>query len=340
MRKVQHSETNSFLRVERMIRAILPRSVKVETDKGDNRADLLIDSKPIKTKWIGEGTLADARRVLALRRRQRPDIVLARRLSPGARYLLSKSNIGWADETGAVEIHMDTIIISRDGVPLKTAERPAKWTPAVIAVAEALLCDTKATISAAQETTGLSTGSCTHALRVLTQLELLTAGAKRGPQSGRQIADLDRFLAAYTAAVEAQPTPVSLQVGAIERDLLTGIITTGKKWRKARIAWAATGVAAAAVLAPYLTSVTTAEVYIDADSFVELEAIAANAGLRPIEGGRLTLRPFPTVTVRQLSQAVNGLQVAPWPRVYADLCATGVRGEEAAEHLREVINAN
>ncbi|MGD0836257.1 MAG: hypothetical protein ABSB49_06400, partial [Polyangia bacterium] len=26
-----------------------------------------------------------------------------------------------------------------------------------------------------------------------------------------------------------------------------------------------------------------------------------------------------------------------WPRVYADLRHTGVRGEEAAEHLREIV---
>lgn len=28
----------------------------------------------------------------------------------------------------------------------------------------------------------------------------------------------------------------------------------------------------------------------------------------------------------------------PWPRVYVDLPAEGVRGEEAAEHLREVMH--
>jgi hypothetical protein len=59
----------------------------------------------------------------------------------------------------------------------------------------------------------------------------------------------------------------------------------------------------------------------------------------PIEGGRLTLRPFPTVAVRRLAETIDGLRVAPWPRVYVDLLSAGVRGEEAAEHLREVIHA-
>jgi hypothetical protein len=94
------------------------------------------------------------------------------------------------------------------------------------------------------------------------------------------------------------------------------------------------------VLAPYLTLFSTAAVYVDADSVLGLEAAAQAAGLRPIEGGRVTLRPFPTVTTRRLAGEEGGLRVAPWPRVYADLRETGVRGEEAAEHLREVMRGD
>lgn len=39
---------------------------------------------------------------------------------------------------------------------------------------------------------------------------------------------------------------------------------------------------------------------------------------------------------QRLSTPVGDLRVAPWPRVYADLRVSGVRGEEAAEHLFEV----
>ncbi len=111
----------------------------------------------------------------------------------------------------------------------------------------------------------------------------------------------------------------------------------GKRWDRARVAWAATGTVAAHVIAPYLTWVSSGDVYVGADTIAGLEAAATRVDLRPIEGGRLTLRPFPTVTARSLADVKEGLRVAPWPRVYADLRGVGVRGEEAAEHLREVF---
>ena len=81
-----------------------------------------------------------------------------------------------------------------------------------------------------------------------------------------------------------------------------------------------------------------ADVYVDANTILGLEAAAGAVDLRPIEGGRLTIRPFPSVTARRMATRVDGLMVAPWPRVFADVRTVGVRGEEAAEHLREVMH--
>ena len=79
-------------------------------------------------------------------------------------------------------------------------------------------------------------------------------------------------------------------------------------------------------------------VYVDALTLATLATAAHAAGLTLIEGGRLQLRPFPSPITRRLSAKVGpGLRSVPWPRAYADLRDTGVRGEEAAEHLREVM---
>lgn len=42
-------------------------------------------------------------------------------------------------------------------------------------------------------------------------------------------------------------------------------------------------------------------------------------------------------TSDSIATRVKDLRAAPWPRVLVDLARLGVRGEEAAEHLREVV---
>ena len=325
-------------RAKEAVLAVLPRAVKAGKAPKDGAANLIVAGVPLQIKWAGEGWLGDVQALLAGGGR-RPDIVVARRMSPGAREALSKAGIGWVDETGAAEIAAGSVVVSRTGRSQPPAEKPKRWTPAALAVAEALLCGTRATVAATQEATGLSAGSCTSALRVLTDLGLLVAEAGRGRGSARRIADLDQFLKRYATAAATMLTPTSLQVGVTWRDVVTGLAETGRRWDKQGIVWAATGAVAASVIAPYLTSINSAEVFVDADSILGLEAVAARAGVRPIEGGRVTLRPFPTVTARRLAEQVDGLRVVPWSRAYVDLRAAGVRGEEAAEHLWAVKHA-
>lgn len=199
------------------------------------------------------------------------------------------------------------------------------------------MCGTEATVSRTREATGLSTGSCTNGLRALTELGLLDADAVRGRRAGRRVRDARALLAAYAEAAETLRPTERLTVGVIWRDPVASLIETGRAWTRRGIGWCATGAAAAAVLAPHLTAIGSTEVYVETGTLAGLAAAAADVGLRPIEGGRLTLRPMPTRGVLRLTSEVVGLQVAPWPRVFVDLRAVGVRGEAAAEHLWEVM---
>jgi hypothetical protein len=123
------------------------------------------------------------------------------------------------------------------------------------------------------------------------------------------------------------------------RDPFATITHLGAIWERAGISWAATGALAAAVMAPHLSDISAGELYVSAGGQPELRNAARVAKLEPVEGGRLLLRPFPTLTAQRLTTEDQGLSLAPWPRVYADLRHTGVRGEEAAEHLRELQRA-
>jgi hypothetical protein len=131
---------------------------------------------------------------------------------------------------------------------------------------------------------------------------------------------------------------VRLEVGVTWRDLAAGARSVMRQWAKVSTESAVSGPLAAKLLAPYLTTVSTVDVYVSADTILGLQAAAATAGLKPIEGGRLVLRPFPTVTANRLATDIDGLRVAPWPRVYVDLLHAGVRGEDAAEHLKDTIS--
>ena len=333
----KHPPTHS--RAERAFLDVLPPAARVETvsdpSNPDFGIDLVIGGRAIQLEWVGEGNLGDIRRLLD--GPQRPDIVVGRCLSPGARDALAKAGVSWVDESGAAEVALGTIIVSKTGHSASSPPPPPRWTPAALAVAESLLCGTEATVSRTREATGLSTGSCTTALRSLTELGLLEAGAARGRNAGRRVNDANALLMAYATASVALRPSASLQIGVIWRDPLAGLIETGQRWTSSHVGWCATGAAAAAVLAPYLTAIGATEVYVDVETLAGLEAVATDAGLRPIEGGRLTLRPMPTQGVRRLATEVGGLRVAPWPRVYIDLRTIGVRGEEAAEHMLEVV---
>lgn len=315
---------------------VLPRSVRLASGKGNR---VLVNGAPLRMEWVGRGWLSDIRPILDTLP-EKPDIVAARRMSPGARDALAKAGIGWVDETGAAEIAHGTIVVSREGRAQTAEQSLPHWTPSVLGVAEAILCGTTATVAAMREATDLSTGSCANALRFLTTEGLLTTDAERGPRSARHIVDAGRLLDAYAAAAAAAaPTQPSVQVGVVWNDPVAGLARVGAKWDALGRRWACTGAAAASVLAPYLTTFATVDVYVGAETIAGLTAAAEDAGLRPIEGGRLILRPFPTAVSLRLSVRKRRLWLAPWPRVYVDLRASGVRGEEAAEHLREVLHA-
>ena len=335
MSKQKQTNLNGHKRAVQAILDVLPRAAVVD-ELHDAGSDLVIGGQPIKIEWVGEGSLGRVRNLLAHLKLQ-PNIVVARHLSLGAKEVLSTAGIGWVDETGAAEIALGHLVISRSGRPSPASPKPDRWTPSVLAVTEAVICGTRPTVADTHTATGLSVGSCTNALRFLSQKGLLVASAPRGRSSAREITDHQQLLESYATAAAAMDLSPALTVGTVWRDPIAGLIETGQHWSAARITWAATGLAAAAVTAPLITNVASVEVYVQAKSLAGLEAIAAKAGLRPIDGGRLTLRPFPTITTARLATVVEEMHVAPWPRVFVDLRCLGVRGEKAAEHLREVI---
>lgn len=276
----------------------------------------------------------------ALTQSPRPDVLVAPLMSPGARRLASAARVGWADESGAAEIALPNLVVSRSGAPPAPLDTKLGWRRATLAVCEALLDDhVTATVESVREATGLSVGTVAGALKFLEHEGHLTSRARRGRGAARRVADQNALLDAYAAAAIRLRLPIAVRVGVLWRDPILGAIEAGKRWSAMKIPWAATSALSAAVMAPMQTGIAPLEIYVAAATPSTLHRVADAAGLKQIEGGRLTLRPFPTPATDRLSVTLmGGLQTTLWPRVYADLRTTGVRGEDAAEHLREEMS--
>jgi len=327
-------------RVLSALRAVLPPNAKVRVKRSSGRAvELNVNNHSLRACWVGEGRSSHVKEVLTLVGTQQPDVLVARKMDPGAQAAAAQAGVGWVDEAGGAELTLDWIVLSRTPRPApRPAKSPAGWTPATAGVAEALLIGTQPTVAAIQAATGLSRGLCARALSFLTQQHYLASDVARGPQSARRLLDRDGLLNVYADATQKFNAP-ELRVGVLWRDAVQGVVDLGRTWSAGGLKWAATGAVAAAVLAPFLTDVGTAEVFVQGATEADLVVAADRVRTRPMEGGRMVLRPFPSAATARLSVEREGLCLAPWPRVYADLLRSGVRGEDAAEHLREMMRA-
>ena len=100
-----------------------------------------------------------------------------------------------------------------------------------------------------------------------------------------------------------------------------------------------TGVAASVLLAPYISDVTTLDLYVDAELMSDRPRLASLLGGRMVQKGeRIAVREIPTA-MSDKGPVIEGVHVALPVRVYADLLAVGGRSAEAAQHLRETFDA-
>jgi len=326
-------------RIKYLFRSVLPPGAKIKVTRLDDVDHMVeVAGNRLRVRSVGRGDLRSVR--LAIKSRPKPDVIVASRLSEAAQETIAEAGINWADESGAAEITTDSIVVarSRSGQRHVPRQSPSGWTAAAIGTAEAILDGTNPTAGAIAKATGYSLSTGVRTLAFLTELGLLEASTARGPRSGRRVVDQDRLLEEFAEAAHQVPPKFEIRCGVLWREPFVELERIGDKWNAARISWAAAGALSASIQAPYLTQVPSGVVYVDATGELGLLHIARQAGLEPMDGGRLLLRPFPTWATKRLSTEQDGIWVTSWPRTYADLRYEGVRGEEAAEHLREVIH--
>lgn len=330
-------------RVLDVLTRIFPPDVEFQVvDVQDRRITVEIQGgSRLDGYWLARGWPRQVREALDSLSAETATLLIAPVMSPGARSLAERAGVGWADERGAASLALGSIIVSREPGRRQSREPDrSSWKPSTLAAAEALLTGTRATVTDVAARTELAEGTVTQALRLLTDAGFLMATAARGRLARRWLHDPSGLLDVYAEEAIRLRNDLTISAGVDSRESISQVLEAGDAWTRASRPWAATGALAAHFQGPYLQSPAPLEVYVDATSPAGLEAAALEAGLPVIEGGRLTLRPFPSRgTSRQsVVEAQQGLtcRCVPWPRTFADLRVTGVRGEDAADHLRDL----
>jgi hypothetical protein len=337
------SGTEFERRVQSALEAVLPPNVAlVEHASGaDTGVDFILAGQLVTAKWV-DGTDLSRVRTVIMQSKPRPNLLIAAKMSPASRKLASSEGIGWVDESGDAEFAIGSVVVARTGADAGGVRRDygqsGRWTAAATAAAEALLTGVPATVEALSSRAGIPSSTAALTLKFLERMQLLEGGASRGRKSGRVIRDRDALLSAYSAAVTATAPKAALRVAVLWRDPVAAVADLGRSLDQVNMAWAVTGALTAAIRAPYATQVAPLVIYLDVHGLGELRSTAKKVQLTPEPAGRLTFATFPSRTTLALSEPVgDGVRSVSWPRAYADLTSTGVRGEESAEHLRETV---
>lgn len=302
----------------------------------------------LQVKWAGEGWPEDVRDAARAVGKRWPEklVLVARHLSPGAIEWLRARNANWADESGQVRIlGPGGLIVIREPTTQPSPRTPGaemRWSSSARTVVEAILArpETPLRVGPLAAESGWSAPQCGEVLRSLDAHGwTVKRGPARGPGAHRELIDKDGLLAAWSAAVaeENRQTRVAHRAGADAMGLLRGTFAADMR----RLDWAASGWAGLELSAPYTTIVPSLQLYVSERNFGgALTNAIKRAGLRELdEGGLVTFwRTDPHVL--GLAEVHFGIPVASPPRLYADLSTLGVRGQDAASHLKtQVLDA-
>ena len=300
--------------------------------------------------WAGEGFPQDVRRALDDAPQVTPPatlILAARRISAGAQALLGERGTSWADETGRAVISAPHLLVVKDAPqPPKATPAPSafRWTEGSAGIAECVLADAEAaraqpvavSSAAVVDRLGVSPALVSHTFaRFDAQGWTVKSGPERGINAARRLVDAGQMLSAWAAWHSPRTQPV------VEAH---GLIRDTETWLRDEVTphwhghqWALTGAAASDRRAPYLSSIPTIDLYLDARDFVDdgvLDGLLTSVGLRRVDRGA-RVRVFEADRhVLKLATSLNGVPQVSDIRLYGDLLALGLRGPDAADHLR------
>lgn len=301
-------------------------------------------SRPVVLEAKRRVDAANAHAIVALARRTPADrdfILVAERTSEGARQILEANGIAYLDGLGNASIRLPGMFVrtgSFTAAALIVDRQPVKARLAGKAglVAQALLLDRNRAWRVADMAaeTGVSIGL---AHRVLARLEdatiLVAEGA--GPLKVRRITNPGALLDLWAEEDRERDARQTAGFVLARRGTLTAAMLS-ERLGGAGVAHAITGIAAAAILAPALTSVPVTQVRVAA-AIPASDTLKALEARQTEEGSNLVIVQGADDTELRFRREVDGIWLAADTRIYLDSLRDPRRGKEQAQVFRESV---
>ncbi|MCY4631515.1 MAG: hypothetical protein OXE75_11635 [bacterium] len=324
----------------RVLRSIPELAVTVN-DERDPRGDAAIRyggvDIPVALEFKTRVSSAAAHQIVhRAQQHEMPTVVIAAEMTGGAREILDGAGIGSIDGLGNVRLALPGLLMRISGTTRpRRPTAPTRLSGKSSLVVQAMLLDVERSwhVSTLAQRCGVSAGL---AHRVLRRLEdegvVATDGA--GPRKARRLSNPAALLDLWAEEHRDRPTRRPVFLLAQTTDQMIDRLCEGLE--TAAVDYALTGAAAAARIAPFLTSVPVAEVWLS--SMAATSEVCNELGATPVESG-------PNVVLLQerddaplaFRTRENGVWTANVFRLYVDTRRDTQRGREQSDHLRREV---
>lgn len=338
--------------VEQSALAILrdvPRVGTEITAKHGRRTDIVLRAgdviHPVELEAHAALNAAKAHQLIKIAEGLTPEahvLAVARSSTEEARRLLHDAGIGLIDARGNIRIDLPGLFLWTEGRAAQpgrdesTGSAPTRLTGKAGVVGQALLGEPEHWWHVA-ELAAVADVSPALAHRVLSRLEhndlIVVDGA--GPQRVRRVANATALL--DLLAEELQDRRVKqVRAYGLARDARALARTLSNKLTDAGCDHAVTGPAAAARLAPFVTSIPVVDIWITEG--VDLDSAVESLGAETVhEGHNIVLRQAPADAPLAFRSRLDGVWTANPFRLYCDLRRDPRRGKEQADRLRQEV---
>jgi hypothetical protein len=264
-----------------------------------------------------------------------PLLVIADETTAEARTILADHGVALIDGLGNVRIALPGLLFHREGTGRASPARPARLTGRAGLVAQALLLDPQRAwkVHDAAKEAGVSAGL---AHRVLARLddEGVLAPEGKGKYRVRHVTQPGALLDLWSE--ETAERPVRTPAHLLARTPKQLVEQLGANLERNDVAYALTGAAAANIVAPFITAVPVAEVWVAATAAPDDLCKAAGAD-RVVDGHNIVFLQAKDDAPLAFRERVKTLWLANRFRIYADLRRDPRRGREQAANLRREV---